>query len=420
MIGQFIKKDLLMLIRNRNELLILLLMPLVLISILGFALGGFISGGNSTFHAKVAIVDYGNEQRDMEIFKEQLQSLPLASEAKNEIAEGLENFRPIRILIDEMFGSEELKQIIQLEQVSPEQVDRIKKEDEYSAIIEIPEKFTYHVFTSAFLGEKNEKAKLLLYKNEGRQISSQIVEEVLEQFQRQLSNVTVIGKSGIDPEAVVETVSGSIETVLKRKPINSIAYYTVGMNVFFIMFVASTISSFAYREKRLQVFNRILLTNVSRWFYFFGIVFSTIFIALLQQIILYGISTIVFQVRWENVLAFLVINMTLSFAIGGFSALLTSMNFRLDSENASNVFNSIIVTLFALLGGSFLPISSFSPMLNLIGNLTPNGAGMTALLKLLQGYEWGDIYIYVVYLLVIGFVLLAVAVMLFPKRRAEI
>ncbi|WAA08588.1 ABC transporter permease [Fervidibacillus albus] len=420
MIGEFLKKDLLTLIRNRNELLVLLAMPLVLISILGFALGGFISGGTASIQAKVAVVNYGDEENDLEAFNERVQSLPLSDEKKNTMINGAGNIRPISMLIEGVFENEELKEIIETEQISVDEFEHVKNGDEYTAIIEIPEQFTLNVLSTIFLGEKGEGTELLLYKNEGRQISPEIVEELLEQFQREFSTMTVLGMGGIDPGTVIQSAVGTVDTVSKKKPVNSVSYYTVGMNVMFIMFVASTISSFAYREKRLKVFDRILLTNVSRWAYFAGIIFSTVMIALVQQLLLYGISALVFQVRWEHLSAFFVVNIVLSFAIGGLGAFLTAMNFRLDSENASNVFNSLIVTLFALLGGSFIPIGENSSILNVLGNLTPNGSGMTALLKLLQGYGWQEIYNYLFYLILIGMILLAAAVIVFPKRRASV
>ena len=53
----FLKKDLLLMLRDRSELMLLLLMPLLLIAILGFALGGLLGGGaGNPIHLQAALV----------------------------------------------------------------------------------------------------------------------------------------------------------------------------------------------------------------------------------------------------------------------------------------------------------------------------------------------------------------------------
>ena len=56
----FIKKQLLLMIRNPQILLILLGMPLLLITILGFALGDLMNGEEEPIEAKVGFVVEGD------------------------------------------------------------------------------------------------------------------------------------------------------------------------------------------------------------------------------------------------------------------------------------------------------------------------------------------------------------------------
>lgn len=417
MIFPFIKKDLLVMIRNRQELLVLLLMPIVLIAILGFALGGVLKGDSPNIHAKVAIINNDNEQEDLQLFLKDIENAGLPTEAETSMMIGAKSLLPVTILTEDVFGSEELKKYFEVKIIEPEQAEKVKKDDNYTAIIEIPEKFTYHLLSKVFL-DKSADISFQLYKNEGKQGTSNLVEDVIRQFQKQLTTMTIVGKNGVQLDT--EKIPGTIETVSKKEPINSMQYYTVGMSVMFIMYVASNISSFAYREKQLHVFNRIILSNTSRWSYFIGIFFSTMLIAFIQQLILYGVSALIFHVYWGDLAAFLVLNLSLSFAIGGVAALLTAVNYRIDSESASGFFSSILVTLFSLLGGSFTPLAEVSPIIEFIGNLTPNGAGMTALLKVLQGSGITGIFEQVLYLIIFGIVLLSVAAFSFPKRGEAI
>lgn len=417
MIFPFIKKDLLVMIRNRQELLVLLLMPIVLIAILGFALGGIPKGDSTKIHAKVAIINNDNEKEDFQQFKKDIENAGLPIEAKTSMMTGAQNLLPVTILTEDVFGSEELKKYFEVEIIEPDQAEKVKKDDDYAAIIEIPEKFTYHLLSNVFL-DRSTDLSLQLYKNEGKQGTSNLVEDIIRQFQKQLTTMTIVGKNGVQLDTA--TITGKIKTVSKKEPINSLQYYTVGMSVMFIMYVASNISSFAYREKQLHVFNRIILSNTSSWSYFIGIFFSAMLIAFIQQLILYGVSAVIFHVYWGDLAAFLVLNVSLSFAIGGVAAVLTAINYRIDSESASSFFSSIIVTLFSLLGGSFTPLAEVSPIIEFIGNLTPNGAGMTALLKVLQGSGISGIFEHVLYLIIFGIALLSVAAFSFPKRGEAI
>ncbi|MEH7239185.1 ABC transporter permease [Bacillus sp. JJ1562] len=415
MIIPFIKKDLLVLLRNPQELLILVLMPLVLIAILGFALGGVMGSDGASISVKVAFIDHSDEQMEKDAFIEKVKAEELPPEAETALIQGADQLRPIQILLDEVFGSKELKEIVELEQVEPQKLDEIKNDDSYSAVIEIPENYTFDILSSALLDEPS-TAEMKLYKNEGQDISPKIVEDVLVGFQKQLTSMTVIGKAGIQIEAVNSKNLGKTETVTEREPINSLQYYSVGMSVMFIMFIASTLSSFAYREKQLQVFNRIILSNTSRWSYLCGIFFSVMVISIIQQAILYGVTSLVFDVVWKDLLGFFLVNLSLCFAIGGVGALLTALNFRIDSEGVSNFFGNVMVAIFAFLGGSFTPIGETSSVIGMLGNFTPNGAGMTALLQLLQGVELSAIDHHIFYLVGFGLVTLTAAVFSFPKR----
>jgi len=415
MIIPFIKKDLLVLLRNPQELLVLVLMPLVLIAILGFALGGVMGGNAEPITAKVAFITHSDEQKEIEAFIEEIKGQELPEEAETALIQSANLLHPIQTLVDDVFGSKELKEIVELEVVKAEKLDEIKNDDHYAAVIEIPAHYTYDILSSALLDEPS-SATITLYKNEGKQISPKIVEDILMNFQKQLTSMTVIGKAGVQLEDIKSKEIGKTETVTEREPINSLQYYSVGMSVMFIMFIASHIGSSAYREKQLQVFNRIILSNTSRWSYLGGIFFSVIVIAIIQQAILYGVTSLIFGVVWKDLFGFFLVNLSLSFAIGGVGALLTALNYRIDSEGVSNFFGNVMVSIFAFLGGSFTPIAETSSVIGMLGNLTPNGAGMSSLLQLLQGVELSAIAHHLFYLVGFGLIMLTAAVFSFPKR----
>ncbi|UOE77629.1 ABC transporter permease [Parageobacillus thermoglucosidasius] len=418
MIGQLIKKQFLLFMRNRHELLVLLGMPLLLITILGLALGNIMKSDAPSIHAKIALVERGNEQADLQKFVHGLENQDIPPEQKQMMADAAKQMLPVTALKNSISGSKELKPYITLVTAKPSELEKIRKDTSYTAIIEIPRQFTYSVLQNAFFGQ-TQQPELFFYTNEKKEISSKIVEEIVTLFQEHYSTFSALGKSGLlngsfrMPAVHVES---KVETVTKREPINAITYYMVGMSVMFVLYIASNIGSYAFCEKQLHVFNRILLANVSKWSYMIGIFISSVLLAFFQLVFLYGITSLIYHIRWPHVTAFFAVTLALCFAVGGLSVLLTSLNYRLNSEHMSNFFATIVVTLFSLLGGSFFPSNQLSGWIHTLGNLTPNGSGMTAYLKILQGYDLPDVAGSILYLCLFGTAMAIAAVFIFPKK----
>jgi ABC-2 type transport system permease protein len=418
MIGQFIKKQFLLFIRNRHELLVLLGMPLILITILGLALGNIMKGEAPKIHAKIALIERGNEQADLQKFARDLESMGIPPEQKQIMMNAAKQMLPITSLKNDVLGSKELKPYIELVTAKPSELEKIRKDKSYTAIIEIPRHFTYSVLQNVFLGKKQQPT-FSFYTNEKKESASKVVEEIIATFQERYSTFSALGKSGLlngSFSMPAVHVQSKIETVTKREPINAITYYMVGMSVMFVLYIASNIGSYAFQEKQLHVFNRILLANVSKWSYMIGIFISSVLLAFLQLSFLYGVTSIVYHIKWPHVTAFFAVTLSLCFAVGGLSVLLTSFNYRLNSEYISSFFSSTVVTIFSLLGGSFFPSNQLSGWIHTLGNLTPNGSGMTAYLKILQGYDLADVTNSILYLCLFSVAMVIAAVFAFPKK----
>ncbi|WP_044895107.1 ABC transporter permease [Bacillus alveayuensis] len=418
MIGPFIKKQFLLFIRNKQELLLLLGMPFILITILGFALGNIMNNNKPDIHAKVVFVEHGNEQEDFEKFVRDVKNIPMPVEQQEMLIKAAEKMLPITVLKHDVFGSEEIQPYIELVTVLPSDLNKIRKNESYTAIVEIPEHFSYLLLKNAMLGE-NVQPKLSIYVNEGKEITGKLVEDIIIAFQEQYSTFSALGKAGLlnDSFALpVVNIEGEMETVTKREPINSFTYYTVGMSVMFVLYIASYISSYAFREKQSHVFNRILLANVQKWSYIFGIFLTAMILGFFQLGILYGLAAVFYGVKWKNIMSFLAVTVSLCFAVGGLGAFLTALNYLMNSEKVSIFFSSTIVSIFAFLGGSFFPSGQISEFIRILGDFTPNGASMMAYLKILQGYEPSELVWPIGYLCIFGVVMFLFSLLAFPKR----
>lgn len=418
MIGQIVKKQALIFLRNPQLLLLLVGLPIILIAILGASLGGFMSGGTVSIDAKVALLEHGSEEDQVERFIQDVEKSVLPIEAKSAIKENVENYKFIETLKKDVFGSDDLTKIITLETIEASEKDEIINNDSYAAVIEVPANFTYNTLNNSVLSD-GEPGELKVYKNEGKQVGSMVVGNIVKQFQGQLALMSFAGKHRISMDAIqvdLKAVSGQTTSINQKQPISAQNYYAVGMAVMNVLFVASMIGSFAFQEKKIHVFNRIILANVSRWVYFTGIFLSGVIFGFLHLLIVYGISWLLFGITWPNIAGFLIVTFGLAIAVGGLAVLLTAISYRINSEVITNYFSSIVVSIIAFLGGSFFPIGDFSESIQFIGNLTPNGASMTAYLNLLRGDGISAIFDQFLFLALFAFVLVVIAGFSFPKR----
>ena len=74
-----------------------------------------------------------------------------------------------------------------------------------------------------------------------------------------------------------------------------------------VLFIATAISAITFLEKKMHVFDRVILANVSRWVYFMSVFISGAIFALLQLLIIFGFSWVIFGVSWPNLTYFLIV-----------------------------------------------------------------------------------------------------------------
>ena len=421
MIWQIVKKQGLLLLRNPGQLLLLIGLPVLLIAILGTALSSMMEGQGPEIEVKVAFIEHEDEKEQVDRFINDLDKMELPTEVRQVIQDNALQMSPIQLLKESVFGSAELEKMIEVTDAGISDKKTILNDDSYTALIEVPQNFTYDTLKAMILNEGSQP-ELKVYQNEGSQIGSSVVDNILQQFQKQLTLQTFLGQKGIDQSKIQineESIPGEITTINKKDPVSTKSYYAIGMAVMNVLFMASAISGITFLEKKIHVFDRVILANVSRWVYFIGVFLSGAIFALLQLFIVFGFSWALFRVSWPNFGLFLIVTIATAVAVGGISVLLTAINFRLNSEVISNFFSSVLVTLMSFLGGSFFPVGDSSKLIQLLGNITPNGAGMAAYMAILRGDGFSEISQHVLFLILFAALSILIAALSFPKRGAS-
>ncbi len=415
MFFSLIKKQFKVFLRNPSELLLLLVMPIGLIIILSFALGSLWGGSNGeTMEIEIAVIQHEDELKQFQNFiVEAKQTIPMTEP----LLESMKSMLPVSILLDQVLNNGETQEFVKVTKLEKSDLEDARNGGNYNAIIEIPEGFTNDYLTSVFLNKN--APTFQVYLNESEQMTSVVIQNILDYYQYQYSLFTELAKNQLlTEEMTIPTldITSNIKTVASKDPITSSTYYTFSMSVMFILFLAGTIASHAYLEKDSHIFDRIILAQVNPVTYLASIVVSTVILTLLQIGILFLVSYLIFKVPFTNLHLYLLITFMLSLVIGGVSALLSSLNYRTNSAEASNIFSNAFVAILALLGGSFFNISGISPVLAEIGLWVPNGAALEGYLKLVQDGSFSSIQSIITNLGIQAFILILVAFLLFPKR----
>jgi len=422
MIWQMIKKQLLIFLRRPSQLQLLVGMPILFIGILGFALGGFISGDStSSIKMDVALIEHGNETEQIEQFIHDAKESGMTSEEVDNIQKNAAQFAPVGLLEKEVFNK--MEDVLQVDRINPSQKAKTLTEDDYTVVMEIPEQFTYDTLEHIFMDAKKVRPSIQIYKNEGSRLYTAAFVDILEEFQKQVTLMSFVNAHGmsqdvlnIDTDAIVEEV----ETTQFGKPVSSIEYYTIGMAMAYVLFVATLTGFWAYYEKKVHVFNRVITGNISRWIYLLGVFLAGTLIAFIHLMVVYGIALLLYGVVLPDILAMLFVTWAVSLAVGGLAAMLAAISYRMDSQVIINLFASFVIYILAFVGGSFFPVGDYSDIIRLIGDATPNGAGMSAYLTIMRGGHIGDVIPLVMSPILFGGIMLLAAFACFPKRGGEI
>lgn len=415
-----VKKDFLSISKNKNDLIELLFMPLILVIILGFALGNVLSGETSINTFSIGIVNEQNAPTDLERLENALINQDYPEETISQFIEVAEETNPTEMLTSVLSGDnfEELLVVDQFE--DGDSAEEAMMTNEIIGYITFPEDFNYNLWQNMLLAEDTQAELDVHVVTEDSfygNILTSILSSFIDEYNLEVS-IALATDGQVETEEAIEY--GGIQQLSIEEPVNSFQYYTIGMGVMYALFTASTIASRAYAEKQQHVFGRIMLSGTKPLTYLISKLVSGTVFSFLQLVILFVVSTVIFGTFsnrslefWLNLMYVLGIY---SLVVGSITSLLTSLSLYANNAATVSLFGSL-VSVFAFLGGSFTPVEQFSEGLASLGNWTPNGATMTALIQLLQGFSFTEIFPFLGRILGMAVIFIVMALIIFPKRR---
>lgn len=412
-----LKKDVLTISKDRSELLILLVMPFVLISILGFALGGLMNNTSQLEAIPFAVVEMENNEEEKTEIVDQLASTGLDEATIDAIVSGVD----VNQAINQMLIELENEALLNVEYMNAEAAAAALVEEEVRGVLTIPATLTSQIVRKQVTDQAITQALTLRVHDETTiqaDVLKQIFKRFVSEYNLMLSIQNVRGESVVIPDQTEYGATVSVETTT---PVSAFQYYTIGMAMMFSLYVASSLSSNAFKEKKTDVLMRMMLAGEKPMRYLLSKAISGYVLVFLQLLILVLLSTVLFDSFPNQSVSFWLTMtwMTLVYAvvIGALTALLTSLTLMMSRDSVSGIFSGLVVTLFAFLGGSFTQVEQISPFIRTLGNWTPNGAMMTVYLQQIQGYDLDVSAPLLIRILIMSVVIFVLAVVSFPKRR---
>lgn len=416
-LGAFLRKDVLIQVRDLKELALMLLMPMILIGILGLALGQFITGGPVQLDIAAALVVEDDPTAGREEFTRRLAETDMPLPQRVALTAAALTIQP-QDMVDALLTSPQLAELITVQELGADEAQVLLEADDVQAVITLPADFTAETLSAMLLGEGG--AAIEVAQSDASPLRAGIVNDVLTAFAREVSFQSALSQELQAPPPGTVTGAGTVEEVTVGARVPSTAFYTFGMATMFALFVAGSISSRAFLERTHHTFDRVLLSGARPLSFLLSKALAGAVIVFVQVAFLFVAATLLLGALRGQPASFWLgsagIAAALALAVGAFSALVTSLNFKANNQAMSTVFNSVGVTLLAVLGGSFFPVEESGSLLSIIGGWTPNGAALNGFLDAAKGFGLAAYGPDIVRILVGAVVLIIAAVALFPRK----
>lgn len=339
-------KEIKLFVRSKGSLLMMFAFPIILITILGFALDAMMSGDANFFNDSKVIYEIQGST----------------------YADGFNNFK------DTM--ENQFEGLTFEKSTNSEESQNLVSDNKALCFITIDDNgYTY------FRNEKGEPQSSKIFRS--------IFEGVIDKY----SLIDVVVKN--DPSIINSITKEESEKYTKdiavgNRPVTSIDYYTFAELALIILYVSSIVGDSVVKEKELGTSNRVALTDVSYLKLIVSKILFGVIIAATQIVVIYFYSTWILDAQWGDKVFPMIFNLM---SLGVFASVLgavVGMTLK-DGKSLNGVLNVIIV-IICLFGGCYTPLSMIKsiPVLGDLAVISPIYWINSSLISLSTGVK--DIY----------------------------
>ncbi|MBD8499749.1 ABC transporter permease [Paenibacillus arenosi] len=419
----FFKKDILVFCRDRKQILIPLILPIIMIVVMGFLLPNWMGNAPSSIKMKVGYVVKDDVENGLRKFQDSLAARGISEEEAVQLVGAAKEIHPANLL-KYVFANEQVAEMIELTQLNEEEALLKLKAEEIHAIVTLPEGFTRGVLDKMLLGEGEGAAISLVAEDPTQEVS--VLQGMIEGFMRQLNADAAIANAGAEAvkqgqmawKPVVSEVGG-VEQIEGINTVTTSQYFTLSITLIFTLFGAAAIAGKAVTEKREQVFQRILLSGSRPLSYLTGKISATFILAVVQLLLVFTVSHFALNVFSDFSLrfwiGFILLTVMLCVFIAAMSGLFTALMLRMNADIANGIINIFIIAL-GMVGGNFVPVYILPDSMQQLWGWTPNGLWLSTMVQWIQEQSWTVAVEGIMGLAVFTAVTVALSVWIFPKR----
>jgi ABC-2 type transport system permease protein len=384
-------KDFKIRMKDRKGFLTMIVMPLILTAILGAALSDVMAG------------DGGFSETTVGLF--QADKDPIAEAFRKEVLLELE-FVNVNMADDEA----ELKELL--------------SDGKIDVGLSIPKEWSEDLNNGGL-------KEIFIYSQTDKQIKASVIQSIVESFSERVKTISlsttavisdltkskVVTTGAVDMKQVADVIvadldqAGQIqfdieEESIGKKMVSSMQYYAAAMAVMFLLFNATMGAKSIIQERSTETLARLMISPTSNSSILIGKFMGTLLFAFIQLMIFFCATSLFYDVNWGgDILQVLAIGIAYSVAVSGLSMILAAI---VSEEKTTDLLSGVGVQIFAILGGSMLPIYIFPDALQTFANITPNKWALTSFLTIMSGTSWDKLFLPMSVLLLIGLLSLTI------------
>lgn len=445
-----VKKDLKVLFSDKKALSILILMPIILTTILSFALSGSFGDMGNMGTLNIAVVKNYEKDLQMEKFKTKMIQQMIQSQTDKsqtdtsgvnnmqELLVEIDSFDPEKVFFDNFLALEEVKSLLNYEVMDEDEARRSLQAKDISAVVILNEDYIYNMLINMYSTYRN-NIEINVVGHADMEYSKSIVEDMINGFADIMSTI-MINKSvtletvmeyselpdigaimkdiTIDSQKMVENINADInmKTIEGLKHIDSFSYYSVAMASMFILFAAGYGARWLLEEKENITLARMSAAGVSKWLILFGKTTAIFLTSTIQMIALILFSSLLLGADWGSIPVVIGIIASAAIGVAGLGILLAVVVYKAGNYSVAEMFTSVIIQFMALLGGSYLPLFILPKFIGMLSHGVINGVALKAFMRNMQGYDFSKIVHLIITNVGIGLVLFIIALILFAKE----
>ncbi len=388
-----IVKDIKNIVYDGKSLAILVIMPIVIMTILGFSLKNMFQDGTGsgldTF--KIAVVKEYDSQIDKEAFLRDFSDSAMFSEESMD----LEDVNLERIFFDEFLDNEDLKEAVEYRIATDDEIEGLMDSGDIAAAVYLPEGFVYDGYVNFMTPGRNE-INIDVVGNPDYSFISQIVVSIIDgfvdglniqkarigAFQGDLISQEMGGIIGDVMEnmelIVIENPEVTIEqaTTDKRKSITSFQYYAAAIMSMFLLYSASFGGKAILSEKKEYTLARASVSGVSINAFVFSNFVRIAFLCVFQSTVMIVFSSLLLGVDWGSIPNIVVGVLLISSTVGALGMMISVITLTSGTFGIANFFEFVIIQFMALVGGSFIPVEILPEAVGKLSFLSISGMGI--------------------------------------------